>query len=124
MLSKRFILLVSLLLVCNLLILIDQAAADPVETFETNLNMTLPDIIMIIISCGCIVIVAFDSRIALMIAFILYTSVFIVFTEASAAGYTAFNPYYSGSAMMICFALICISLLVTYKKSNTPLNVV
>lgn len=124
MLSKRLVRFVILLNLVMLVILPGLAAADPVETFETNLNMSLADICMIIISCGCIVIVAFDSRIALMCAFILYAAVYIVFTQATIAGYQNFNPYYSGTAMMMCFVLICITLLVTYKKSNTPLNVV
>lgn len=93
---------------------------DALETMQNNLGVSVADIIMLILTGGIIVIVAFDARIALMIAFLLYASLFIVFTSATEAGYIGFNPYFSGVAMMGCFVLLALSLLVTYKKTNTP----
>lgn len=97
---------------------------DAIERMQTNLNMELSDVIMIGISCGIIVICAFDPRIALMIAFLLYASIFILFTLITEEGISGFNPYYSGVAMMICLVVLCLSLLITHKKVTTPYNVV
>lgn len=98
--------------------------ADALDTMETNLNMEISDVIMIVLSCAIIVIGALDARIAIMCAFLLYTSVFILFTLATEEGIAGFNPYYSGVAMMMCFVIVCLMLLISYKKSNTPYNVV
>lgn len=98
--------------------------ANPVERIEENLNMGAADIIMFIVSGGCIIIVALDARIALMCALLIYTSLFILFTLLTEEGISGFNPYVSGVAMMVCFVVICVSLLITYKKSNTPYGVV
>lgn len=124
MLSKRLVYLVMLVNLVTLVMLPGLVTADPISNMENNLQMSMADIIMVILSCGLVVISAFDTRIALMSALLLYTSVFILFTVATEEGYTGFTPYYSGVAMMLCFVLLAISLLVTYKKSNTPLNVV
>lgn len=97
--------------------------ADAIERLETNLNMSISDIIIILLSCGIVVIGAFDARIAIMCALLLYASAFIVFTLATEEGYSGFNPYYSGVAMMLCFVILCISLLISYKKGNTPMQV-
>ncbi len=93
---------------------------DAVDTIENNLGVEASNIILLILTCGVVVIVAFDARIALMIAFLLYASLFIVFTLATEAGYGGFDPYFSGVAMMACFVLLALSLLVTYKKANSP----
>jgi len=98
--------------------------ANPVERIEENLNMSVADILTMVVSCGIVIIVAFDARIALMCALLSYTSLFIVFTFLTDEGFSNFNPYYTGVAMMVCFVIICASLLITYKKSNTPFNVV
>lgn len=100
------------------------AKADAIETIQDNLNMAIADIIMIVVSCGIIVISAFDARIAVMCAFLIYASIFILFTLITEEGMTGFNPYFSGVAMMLCFVVLCLGLLVTYKKGNTPINVV
>lgn len=94
--------------------------ADATDNIETNLGASVSDIIMIIVSCGVIVLCAFDLRIALMLAFLLYASLFIVFSLATEVGYDGFNPYYAGVAMMACFVLLALSLLITYKKVNSP----
>ncbi len=99
-------------------------SCDAVGSIEDNLGASVADIVIIVLSCGIFVITAFDARIALMIAFLLYASVFIVFTLATEAGYEGFNPYYSGVAMMVCFVLLSLALLVTYKKTNMPPNLV
>lgn len=87
---------------------------------EENLDMSIADIILIIVSCGIIIITALDVRIALMCALLIYTGIFIVFTYLTEEGFSNFNPYYSGLAMMLCFVILCLGLLITYKKSNTP----
>lgn len=97
--------------------------ADAVETISDNLNMSIADIIMIVVSCGIIVISALDARIAVMCAFLIYCSLFILFTLMTEEGMSGFNPYYSGVAMMLCFVVICLSLLISYKKGNTPMTV-
>lgn len=107
-----------------LILSVSSVKADAIETMQTNLNMSIADIIMIIASGGIIVIAAFDARIAVMCAFIIYASMFITFTLATEEGISGFNPYYSGLAMMICFIILCLCLLISYKKTNTPLNVV
>lgn len=94
--------------------------SNAISTMENNLGVNISDIILIILTGGIIVIVAFDARIALMLAFLLYASLFIVFTLATEAGYSGFDPYFSGVAMMACFVLLALSLLVTYKKANSP----
>jgi len=99
-------------------------SSDAIENIENNLGVSIANIIIIILSCGIFVITAFDARIALMIAFLLYASLFIVFTLATEEGYEGFNPYFSGVAMMVCFVLLALSLLITYKKTNTPPHVV
>ena len=114
-----FLFIVSIVLVFNV-----TAQTKGIDNLEETLQMTIADIIMIIISGGIIVLIAFDARIALMLAFLLYASMFILFTLLTEEGFSNFNPYYSGVAMMLCFVLICLSLLITYKKSNTPYNVV
>lgn len=98
--------------------------ANPVEQIEENLDMSIADVIMIVVSCGIVIIVAFDVRIALMCALLIYSSIFIVFTLLTEEGFENFNPYFSGIAMMLCFVVLCVSILITYKKSNTPYNVV
>lgn len=103
--------------------MVSTVKADAVERLETNLNMSVSDVVMIIISCGVIVIGAFDARIAIMCALLLYASAFIVFTLATEEGFSGFNPYYSGVAMMLCFVVLCLSLLISYKKGNTPMHV-
>jgi len=100
--------------------LFSNVSANALDTMETNLGMSIADIIMIVISAGCIIFVAVDARIALMIALLLYTGVFVLFTLATEEGYGNFNPYYSGVAMMLCFVVICLSLLISYKRGNTP----
>lgn len=107
-----------------LLLFCSSCSATAINTIENNLDMSIADIIMIIVSCGIIIIIAFDARIALMCALLLYTSIFILYTTITEEGISGFNPYYSGVAMMVCFIVLCLSLLITYKKSNTPLNVV
>lgn len=97
--------------------------ANAMETMSTNLNMGISDIIMVVLSCSLVVIGALDARIALMCAFLLYTAVFILFTLATEEGISGFNPYASGVAMMMCFVILCLMLLVTYKRSNTPYQV-
>lgn len=96
-------------------------SASSIDTFEANLQMSVADIIMIILSCGIIVIAAVEARIALMCAFLIYGGLFILFTFMTEEGMSGFNPYYSGVAMMVCFVIICLSLLITYKKANTPM---
>lgn len=110
--------LIQIILVCNCV------NADAIERMQTNLNMELSDVIMIGVSCGIIVICAFDARIALMIAFLLYASIFILFTLITEEGIAGFNPYYSGLAMMICLVILCLSLLITHKKVTTPYSVI
>ena len=112
-----------LMLLSFLLLFSFSVCADSVENIETNLQMSIADIIMIIVSGGIVIITAFDARIALMCAFLIYASLFILFTLMTEEGMTGFSPYYSGVAMMVCFVIICLSLLVTYKKSNTPYGV-
>ena len=122
MLSKTRVLI--LLIFLTLLTVKTVTATDPLTTFENNLDMSIADICFIIISCGLVIMTAFDTRVALMMGIMLYAVVFVVFTLATEEGYTQFNPYYSGVAMMLCFVIMCVSLLVTYKKGNTPINVV
>jgi len=118
--KSLFLLLFLLLFILS----ISNVKADALETLQTNLNMSISDIIMIIASCGIVVITAFDARIAVMCAFLIYASIFIVFTLATEEGTSGFNPYYSGVAMMLCFVILCLGLLISYKKSNMPMNVV
>jgi len=119
---RKTILVLGLIAVCISLSMC--VNADAVETLQNNLNMSVADIILLIISCGCIVIGAFDSRIAIMCAFLLYAILFIVFTLATDEGHAGFNPYFAGLAMMVCFVVLCLMLLISYKKTNTPYNVV
>lgn len=121
---KKMILLLLMLVFFVLILIIDPVKADALESMQTNLNMSIADIIMIIVSCGCIVIGAIDARIAIFCAFLLYASCFIAFTLATEEGISGFNPYYSGVAMMLCFVIVVLLLLISYKKANTPINVV
>ena len=107
-----------------LLLFVSSVKADAVETVTDNLNMSIADIIMIVVSCGIIVIVALDARIAVMCAFLIYTSLFILFTLMTDEGMSGFNPYYSGVAMMLCFVILVLGLLISYKKGSTPMSVV
>ena len=113
-----------LLLMLLMLLAVVTVQADAITTMETNLNMSIADIIMVILSGGIVIVGALDARVALMFAFLIYTSVFILFTLVTEEGIAGFNPYYSGVAMMVCFVLLCLMLLVSYKKANTPLGVV
>lgn len=122
MLFKKILILLAIVLL--FLMISTTCSGDAIERIENNLKVTIADIIMIIASCGIIVVGAFDTRIAIMFAFLLYTVIFIVFTLATEEGYENFNPYFSGLAMMVCFIILCLMLLVSYKKANTPLNVV
>ena len=108
----------------SLFLFMNSVEADAVETITDNLNMGLADIIMLVVTCGIIVISALDARIAVMCALLIYTSLFILFTLMTEEGMTGFNPYFSGVAMMLCFVVLCLSLLISYKKANTPYNVV
>lgn len=116
---KKIILVLMLVLMCA-----NVVSADAVDTMEENLSLSIHDIIMLIITCASLIVVALDARIALMFALMLYTSVFILFTLVTEEGIAGFNPYFSGTAMMLCFVVLCLSLLITYKKGNTPYNVV
>lgn len=113
-----------LLLMLFTLFAVITVKADAISTMETNLNMSIADVIMVVVSGGIVIVGALDARIALMFAFLVYTSIFILFTLVTEEGITGFNPYYSGVAMMVCFVLLCLMLLVSYKKANTPLGVV
>ena len=122
MLSKKILFLMLFLLF--FIFSFNVVSADAIETMEDNLQVSIADIIMIIVSCGLVVMIAFDARIALMCALLIYTGIFILFTLAVEEGYSNFNPYFSGVAMMLCFVILCLSLLISYKKGNTPYNVV
>lgn len=98
--------------------------ADAIDTMSDNLDMSMADVIMVVLSCGIVVIAAAEVRIAIMCAFLLYGSLFIVFTLATQEGISNFDPYYSGVAMMLTFVILVLSLLISYKKVNTPMNVV
>jgi len=117
---KRIVLLLMLFALSIVLVFNVEAQTKGIDNLEETLQMSIADIIMIIISGGIIVITAFDLRIALMLAFLLYASMFILFTLMTEEGFSNFNPYYSGVAMMLCFVMLVLMLLVTYKKSNTP----
>jgi hypothetical protein len=113
-----------LFLLLTIFIFCPIAISSATETISNSLGVTPADIILIIETGGIIVIVALDARIALMLGFILYASTFVIFTLAPEAGYTGFDPYFPGVAFMGCFVLMALSLLITYKKSNTPGNMV
>ena len=112
-----------LLLLLTIFVFSPVVCGNALEKISNNLGVSAADIILIILTGGIIVFAALDVRIALMLAFLLYASVFIVFTLATEEGYTGFNPYYSGVAMMCCFVLLALSLLITYKKTNSPPSV-
>lgn len=111
------------LMLLGLFFLTPIVCGNAIENISNNLGIQVSDICLIILTGGIIVIAAFDARVALMLAFLLYASTFIVFYEATNLGYEGFNPYFSGVAMMGCFVLLCLSLLITYKKSNSPPSV-
>ncbi|GAG87364.1 unnamed protein product [marine sediment metagenome] len=73
MLFKKILLLSLFLLV--LVLSMGTVNASAIDTMQENLNMEVADIMMIVVSCGIIVIVAFDARIALMCAFLIYASI-------------------------------------------------
>lgn len=98
-------------------------SANAVDTIEENLDMPISEILMVVTTCGIVVISALDTRIAIMLGTLLYTSLFILFYLATEQGYTGFNPYYPGVAMMMCLVILSLALLIPYKKANTPYHV-
>ena len=73
--------------------------------FETNLSLSIENIIILLTAGGCLVTSAKDFRVALMIGVLLYMCLFIVFYEM--------NMEYINAvvAFLITIVLICVSLL-------------
>lgn len=95
------------------------ATADATDTISTNLGLQASDIILLITILGCIICTAFDARVALMFATLLFASEFIVFYQATDMGYTGFQPYHAGLCLITCIILLALSLLITYKKESS-----
>lgn len=120
---KKIILFMLFTLLTLFTLVSNVCSADAIETMETNLNVAMADVILIVVSCAILIVVALDARIAVMCALLIYSSLFILYTVLTELGYSGYNAYYPGVAMMLCIVILCLALLVTYKKVNTPYNV-
>jgi len=98
-------------------------SANAITTMETNLQMNISDIVLLVVTLGLIVFTVLDVRIAVMLGLLLYTSIFVLYTVLTELGYTGYNAYFPGVAMMLCIVLLCLMLLISYKKSNTVYKV-
>jgi len=87
-------------------------------TLATNLGITWPPLIAFITICGCIIVMAKDLRLGLMILFMLSAVEFMALYTLSQS--TQLHLI----MILVSFALMAVAYLITYKKTQPPYSVV
>lgn len=118
---KIYVRLMELVLIyfvtCIVFFMVRTVGASAQDTFEENLGASVGDIILLLIGCGCVVLGAFNWRVALMVFFLCSCGCYIAFYALAESG-NNIDPNHAGVLLVLSIALLGLSLLVSYRKPS------
>ena len=88
------------------------------DLVERGLGVGVGDLILFVLTCSFIIVAAVDVRIAAMFATLLYSVLFVIYFEATAAGITGYDPVRAGICVAISIVVLALLLLAAGKAKS------
>ncbi len=88
------------------------------DLVERGLGVAVGDLILFVLTCSFIIVAAVDVRIAAMFATLLYSVLFIIYFETTAAGFTGFDPVRAGICVAISIVVLALLILAAGKSKS------